>query len=836
LNDQERIADLEAQVQRLERDLAQMQRLRRDAVAARNIQAERLRKTREKLEVLQGRRTVRVALGVSNRMRPFMHRLRRPLSRSRRLLGSVRSSRRGPANGQGVSRSSGEERELAAAIRSDLTAAAIVSGRLVSIVIVNRDGRALLQRGLAALAQTTYRDIEIIVVDDASTDGSAEFVEGLDLPIPVRVIRNDEETSFSEATHRAAAIAQGELICFLHHDVEPITDDWLGYMVETVDGPDVVAVGARLVYPSRRGPKRGSARFADLTLQHRGVTFDRTEPIPMPRVMGGGEDPRADESVEIADRPALSGACLLVRKPAFDAAGGFASEYDLGLEDIDLCLNLRAGGGRLVYDGRAALWHHESETVTDPAVRRRRSRQDREAYLDDWGPRIFRDALLDALECGDRYSSDPFHIAILGTVPADLGPGLSGLGWRVSRPARDDGGDWAIDPSVEAILVADDGVDIRNLPARLISLAWLDADPGRWVDRPWFDDYDIVLAPETATRIVRDRTSKTATVVPTPPTAISIRDALARWGRSTRYGIRIGAADRQVSELWGDYHFARALQRSLERTGHPSNVHLLPDWEEPIAAREDVTVHLFGFKEAPTRRSQVNLLWQISHPDLASPELYERYDHAFVASDRFAARMAGQTTTPVTPLHQATDPERFKPEPLAPAYDLLFVGNSRNTRRRIVDDVLATGHEIAVFGSNWRPDLLDPQYLKAEGIPNAELNRYYSSAAIVLNDHWNDMVAEGFISNRLYDALACGAFVISDYLPELDSEFDHAVVAYSDRNELGVLIDRYLADPEERRRLGARGRAAVLAHHTFDARAAVVSDAVESLLPVARSR
>jgi spore maturation protein CgeB len=157
----------------------------------------------------------------------------------------------------------------------------------------------------------------------------------------------------------------------------------------------------------------------------------------------------------------------------------------------------------------------------------------------------------------------------------------------------------------------------------------------------------------------------------------------------------------------------------------------------------------------------VNLLWHISHPDLVSPALYDRYDRVFVASDAFAAQMAPRASVPVTALHQATDPERFKPDPTGPRHELLFVANSRSVRRRIVDDLAGTKHDLAVYGRNWRPDLIDPRYVKGEGIPNADLARYYSSAAIVLNDHWEDMRAEGFISNRIYDALACGAFVIS---------------------------------------------------------------------------
>ena len=119
--------------------------------------------------------------------------------------------------------------------------------------------------------------------------------------------------------------------------------------------------------------------------------------------------------------------------------------------------------------------------------------------------------------------------------------------------------------------------------------------------------------------------------------AATIRDSLEAWASATRYALRIGVPSWDVIERWGDYHFARALQRSLERAGHPTRLQFLPEWGDPVAAREDVTVHVFGLKEAPIRPGQVNLLWQISHPDLATPAMYDRYDHVFVASDAFAA-------------------------------------------------------------------------------------------------------------------------------------------------------------------------------------------------------
>ena len=92
---------------------------------------------------------------------------------------------------------------------------------------------------------------------------------------------------------------------------------------------------------------------------------------------------------------------------------------------------------------------------------------------------------------------------------------------------------------------------------------------------------------------------------------------------------------------------------------------------------------------------------------------------------------------------------------------------------------------------------------------------------------------EGFISNRIYDALACGAFVISDHVDGMDAEFDGAVRTYRSRDELEPLIARYLEDPDERQRLASLGRAVVLERHTFDVRAQALRDVAE---PLARMR
>ncbi len=1009
--DAERIAELQATVERLERELARSRELRREAGATRKSQTDELKRIKREQASLQKRRSVRLALAASTAAKPFAAAVRAAAATSRRVARSIRRRLRVRGQKRGRRAPPEAERELIAAIRRDLPPAALDRGPLVSIVILNRDGRTHLERCLRALTTTAYRDVEIIVVDNGSSDGSPDFAEGLAMPFPLSVLRNEENRSYSEANGQGVAAAKGELICFLNNDVDPITDDWLGYLVETLTTTGAAAVGARLIYPRHRGGPRAGARFDDLTLQHGGVAFDRGAAIPMPHPIGAGEDPLGKAAVAVEERPALTAACLLVRRGAFDDVGGFAAGYDYGLEDVDLCLKLRAAGGRLFYDGRAALWHHESATrAADAGRRRERVERNREVYLDAWGPELFREALVDAITGGHRFSSEPFHVAIAVTshdpeagfgdwyTGHELGDALEALGWRVSYLERAGEGWYRPDPSVEAVITLLDAFDVRRLPRHVVTMAWVRSWPERWLDRPWFDDYDLVFgSSERIVDMVRARTAKVATLLPIatnpdrferpeprpdlacdvvfvggywgqhravvdalpaladrgitvrvhgrgwdavpgfetidhgylaydelprayasarivvddatvpvneygsvnsrvfdalatgaivvtdgavgvhalfdetfptwsdPPSlvglvetilrepkpaaeqagryrdavlarhtypirAATVRDALLAWASSVRYGLRIGTPNWEVAENWGDYHFARGLQRSLERAGHPTRLHFLPDWGAPVAAREDVTVHLYGLEGAPTRPSQVNLLWQISHPDLASAVMYERYDHVFVASDPFATRMGSLARVPVTPLHQATDPERFRPDPSGPRHELLFVGNSRFVRRRIIDDLADTEHDLAVYGSNWKPDLIDLSRVKGERIPNADLGRYYSSASIVLNDHWDDMRADGFISNRLYDALACGAFVISDHIDGIEAEFDDAVVTYVGREQLASLVDRYLADPDERKRLGDRGRAAVLERHTFDARARTLMATVAPIL------
>lgn len=289
--------------------------------------------------------------------------------------------------------------------------------------------------------------------------------------------------------------------------------------------------------------------------------------------------------------------------------------------------------------------------------------------------------------------------------------------------------------------------------------------------------------------------------------------------------IRIGARDWEAAERGGDLGLARSLARSLAARGHEARLQVAAEAARPLPESVDVLLTLRGRPAGEPAPGRLNLLWQISHPEDADSDKLNRYDRVLVASPRHAEALRATLDVPVEPLLQFTDPALFHPTTPDPgAHELLFVGNWRGEFRPIVWDAIAAGHPPALYGEGW--DLLAPEHAVAERVPHAQLRGLYSSCGILLCDHWDDMRRHGFVSNRVFDALACGAFVLADDNPGLPEALPGAVETYSQPAQLGPKIERHLADPDARHRMAARGRAIVLAEHTVEHR-------VERLLAIA---
>jgi GT2 family glycosyltransferase len=839
VDESERTATLEAELRRLEiavRDRATALVQAREASRQSRLAAEEMGRELERAERERDAALAKVDRVVRN---PIVRIGLVALRAVRRARGSATTWR--PRVG-GASLLA--ERRLKRRLLAQLPGPPSDHGPRVTIVILNRNGVGHLRKLLPALESVAYRDVEIVLVDNASSDSSVAFTRSHRSRFPIRIIQNDENLSFSDANNLVPRDSDAELVLFLNNDVRPLEPHWLGWMVETVTTTGVVACGARLIQPRRlRFGSNAPGIQSDLELQHAGIRFDWMDGMPRPWNIGG-RDPVADGLATVRERPAATAACLLVRRDAFMAVDGFDPAYVYGHEDVDLCLRLRALGGRIVVDGRAALWHDES------ATRRRnrwetvlRQRANRDTFYARWGRQLFREVLLDRLD-GRGFLSEQLPACAIVVAPdsghdpgeraTTISTALSAGGWSTSVVVA--GGE-AWPTRADFVLVTDSRVDVRELPRSVIRAAWIVGAADPWIATPWIDDFDVVLAEtDEAVEAIRAGTSKVARRLPddaqsTTALADEIRAELRRWVATRRVGILIQADDWERAPTSGDYHFARALQRQFERRGLPTTVYLRPDWKAPVSTRDDLLIHLWGRYPIERRPGQTTLLWILYHPELVTDELLDSYDLVLVASDRFAELVARRTKTPVVALHQATDPERFRPGMAGPGHELLFVGNSRGVRRPVLDDITPTRHDLAVYGGGWPPDLLDPVHLRGSSVPNEELPGYYGSAAIVLNDHWQEAGEAGFLNNRLYDVLASGGFVISDAIEGLREEFDDGVVAYRDAADLVRLVERYLDDPAARADRVERGRRAVLDRHTFSHRVDEILRLVERLEP-----
>lgn len=191
---------------------------------------------------------------------------------------------------------------------------------------------------------------------------------------------------------------------------------------------------------------------------------------------------------------------------------------------------------------------------------------------------------------------------------------------------------------------------------------------------------------------------------------------------------------------------------------------------------------------------------------------WQNYDIIAVASKTYADRLKYSGINAIY-VPQFTNPQKFYPDPEDNLkQDIIFVGSNWHDRTSL-RYALESGFNVAVYGYNWQGIVPQDMY-KSQYIENKELNRYYSSAKIVLNDHRPDMKEFGFINNRIYDATAAGALVVSDYMPEIEYIYGDSVPMYKTKEELAYLLNYYLTHEDERINLAKKARDITLQNFT----------------------
>ncbi|NLD44501.1 MAG: glycosyltransferase family 2 protein [Chloroflexi bacterium] len=218
-----------------------------------------------------------------------------------------------------------------------------------SVIIPNWNGLRLLRPCLTSLARQTLADHEVVVVDNASTDGSAEAVAA-EFPA-VRVLRQERNLGFAGGCNAGIRAARGEVIVLLNNDIEA-EPDWLAELLAALD----------------RHPRAGAAAsrmmsWADREVLNAAGDLYRASGLPDSRGVWQRYGPPWNEEAPVFG---ASGGAVAYRREMLAETGLFDERFFMYCEDVDLAWRGQLLGWGAVYAPRAVVYHHMSATGGGP--------------------------------------------------------------------------------------------------------------------------------------------------------------------------------------------------------------------------------------------------------------------------------------------------------------------------------------------------------------------------------------------------------------------------------------------------------------------------------------
>jgi len=217
---------------------------------------------------------------------------------------------------------------------------------LISIIILNWNGKKFLKKCLTSIIDTTYQNYEIIVVDNGSSDESIELIEN-EFPY-VKLIKNNENLGFSKGNNIGIKNSKGNYLLILNNDTEILDKNWLNNAIKIFESDkEIGIVGCKLIYPNGK-------------LQHAGGKFNFLKPS-VSILKGNKEDSNKIEYNEEGVVDWVCGAAMFVKREVIEKIGMFEEMFSPAYyEDTDFCMRVRKAGYKIVYAPTIEILHYES--------------------------------------------------------------------------------------------------------------------------------------------------------------------------------------------------------------------------------------------------------------------------------------------------------------------------------------------------------------------------------------------------------------------------------------------------------------------------------------------
>ncbi len=215
---------------------------------------------------------------------------------------------------------------------------------LVSVVILNWNGKEYLRECLDSVLRSTYAPLEIIFVDNGSTDGSVDYVKSV-YP-SVLILENGKNLGYAEGNNKGIELSKGKYVVTLNNDVI-VEPDWLEKPVEYFENDDLLAVvGCRQMSYYDHSIGDGFFHYPSPEL-----TFER---------IGHGDSYDIHSSLAVPGYViSVNGGSAIYRRDLFIKLGGFDRNFFAYHDETDLCMRLFLGGWKCLYAPQAVVYHKD---------------------------------------------------------------------------------------------------------------------------------------------------------------------------------------------------------------------------------------------------------------------------------------------------------------------------------------------------------------------------------------------------------------------------------------------------------------------------------------------
>ena len=228
----------------------------------------------------------------------------------------------------------------------------------VSVIIINLNTRQLLEGCLRSVVADGDQTLEIIVIDNGSTDGSAEMVQS---KFPrVRLVKNEHNQRFAKPNNEGMKMATGKYLFLLNSDTI-VNRGAIHSLTSFLDAhPDAAACGPMLLYPDGRLQK--SVKGFPTLWTHLCDMFFLDKLFPDTRLIGRGDQAYFDyERTQEVDH--VMAAAFLVRRQVFSTIGGFDERFSIYYNDMDWCYRIKMNGWKIYYVHDATVIHYLGQTM-----------------------------------------------------------------------------------------------------------------------------------------------------------------------------------------------------------------------------------------------------------------------------------------------------------------------------------------------------------------------------------------------------------------------------------------------------------------------------------------